>query len=109
MDGLEVKRKIDREEEKRGEGLTIDGFVGMVEGDLDRVLVFHVEIDCNRRRGENETVSPQNALSFRPFVLGERQREKEREGKQTEPEAEGPFVLAMVTVREADEKELELV
>ena len=82
----------------------------MVEGDLDRVLVFHVEIDCNKRREEKKTKRSVLRMSF-PFVLSflVEDREKEREGKQTEPEAEGPFVLAVVTVREADEKELELV
>ena len=80
----------------------------MVEGDLDRVLVFHVEIDCNKRRGRKKRSVPR--MSF-PFVLSflVEERETEGEGKQTEPEAEGPFVLAMLTVREADEKELELV
>ncbi len=78
----------------------------MVEGDLDRVLVFHVEIDCNKRRGRKKRSVLR--MSF-PFVLSFLVEETEREGKQTEPEAEGPFVLAMLTVREADEKELELV
>ena len=40
----------DQGEERRGKReLTIGGFVGMMEGDLDRVLVFHVEIDCKKR------------------------------------------------------------